>query len=184
MDKTDRAQIDPGFEERRATFHADLLRDDDVGMVVRAHHHIERELKLFIEMAAPSPGRFRKLIYSKRVDVAIQHGLVLDLEGPLRAIGRMRNKLAHELGASVGEGDLKKLYAAFGEVAKKIAQISYARTYTKLGHAERSDQIELLEPKERCAFYFVTIWAAIVAQTLHLRRSLGANKEERPRSPT
>jgi hypothetical protein len=172
MNNTDRLQIDPGFEDRRAAFHADLLRDDDVGMVVRAHQHIERELKLFIEMAAPSPGRFRKLTYSKRVDVAIEHGLIRDLEGPLRAIGRMRNRLAHELGASVGKADPKKLYESFGLVAKNITETSYARTYAKLGPAERPERIELLDPKEQCAFHFVTIWAAIVAQTHHLKRSL------------
>ena len=165
MDEAARLRIDPAFKERQDRFSADLLREDELGMIVRAHLHIENELRAFIQLTARSPGRFKKLTYSKRIDVALEHGLLSELEKPLRAIGSLRNRFAHRLGTTVDQAESETISKALDILAEDIAESSYARTRQKLGAVEMPDRIDLLPPIERVAFYLFTIWAGVVAQT-------------------
>lgn len=171
MTPADRQLIDPSFEKRQEAFHVALLGEDDLGMVMRGQLHIEAELKRFIEATAPSPGRVRKLSYAKRIDVALEHGLAADLEAPLRAVGRLRNRFAHRLGMVLSHDQVMKLHEAFDGFAKEVSDSSYARTCTALAREGRPDRLDRLDPKERCAFLFVTIWIGIAAHAHHRQRA-------------
>jgi hypothetical protein len=166
-----RSEIDPTFEARRDELHHALLSDSDLQMILHGQIHIEDELKHFIEVAAPSPGKFRKLSYNKRVDVAVRHGLQFGLDEPLRAIGRLRNRFAHEI-TGISDADPTALDQAFSALSKEITGSCYTKTREKLGPTGRPERIDLLSPKDQCAFYFVAVWAGLLAQTHHLKRQV------------
>jgi hypothetical protein len=66
------------FKDRNdAFFNALVNQHDDLGLVVRAHLHIEHELREFIISAAPSPKHvdFTKMDFAGAVRLALVLGL-------------------------------------------------------------------------------------------------------------
>jgi hypothetical protein len=94
-----------GFKDRNDAFLNSLLTQDDLGLVVRAHLHIEHELREFIISAAPSPGQVKatELDFDSTVRLALVLGLDSELKPALNAIGNLRNKFAHRLNMTLGE---------------------------------------------------------------------------------
>src|SRR5258708_1065128 len=72
-----------------------LLSEDELGVVVRAHIHIEHELEKFLCAALENPNELGRLEYSARVRLALACGLRADLKGPLNAFGALRNRFSH-----------------------------------------------------------------------------------------
>jgi hypothetical protein len=60
-------------EARTDAFFQMLNGEDDLGMVIRAHIHIEHELREFILATAPNPGeiKFSDYDYAKTLQLAL-----------------------------------------------------------------------------------------------------------------
>lgn len=66
-----------GIEKRDAAFFEALSGEDDLGMVIRGHIHIEHELQEFIIAAAPRPSEIRlsDFDYAGKLRLALALGL-------------------------------------------------------------------------------------------------------------
>lgn len=66
-----------GLAERDKAFYEALRGEDDLGMVVRAHIHIEHELRGLITAAAPKPDqvKFSEMDFDATIRLALILGL-------------------------------------------------------------------------------------------------------------
>ena len=93
-------------------FITDLQREDDVGLVLRGHLHIEHQLIELISVLLPYAERcdWGKVSYRAKVELAHGYGLPADLKDLLERIGSIRNDFAHTLTASLSKQSALDLY--------------------------------------------------------------------------
>jgi hypothetical protein len=93
-------------------FFEDLNREDDLGLVVKAHLHIEHQLAEFIQVSMPSPDRcdWTRVGFAAKLEIALGLGLPEHLRKPLEAVGKLRNSFAHNLRYSQAQVDAVALY--------------------------------------------------------------------------
>jgi len=80
-------------------FYDDLAREDDLGLVVKAHLHIEHQLAEFIASFMDSSENcdWSRVGYAAKLELALGLGLPRHLRKPLEAVGKLRNSFAHNL---------------------------------------------------------------------------------------
>ena len=95
-----------------AKFIQDLQREDDVGLVLLGHIHIEHQLIELISEVLPFPDRcdWQKINYATKVALAHSCGLPEQLRETLAKIGRLRNEFAHNLDAAISKKGVLALY--------------------------------------------------------------------------
>jgi len=145
-----------------------LQSEDDLGLVVRAHIHIEHELEQFIKACLPNQKELGRMGYSGRVRLALACGLRPSLKGPLNAIGRLRNDFAHELGTRLVEERINKIYKTFTKHDRDAAAYAY-NNITKQAPAQANRSFAARKARDQFVIYIVTIWAAVVAETMERR---------------
>jgi hypothetical protein len=144
-------------DARIATFIDALNSEDDLGMVVRAHIHIEHELKEFVTAAAPRPDQVKFPDYDGTIRLALVLGLDATLKPALNAIGKLRNKFSHRLGMKLGSQEVNDLFAALSPQHQKMMQEIYKKQGGK--------NIQAAPIAERVRFVFITLVIALRIQT-------------------
>jgi hypothetical protein len=144
-------------DARIATFIDALNSEDDLGMVVRAHIHIEHELKEFVTSAAPRPDQVKFPDYDGTIRLALVLGLDATLKPALNAIGKLRNKFSHRLGMKLGSQEVNDLFAALSPQHQKMMQEIYKKQGGK--------NIQAAPIAERVRFVFITLVIALRTQT-------------------
>jgi hypothetical protein len=85
-------------------FRRHIKTEDPLGMVLRAHLFIERELTIIIEHLLPDPKPTRNWRYATRLDLVeaveiFDHHMIQ----AYRPVGTLRNKAAHNLDQEIDE---------------------------------------------------------------------------------
>jgi hypothetical protein len=157
-----------GLTERQAAFNADLLGEDPLGMVIRAHIHIENQLIEFIEAALAAPDQLKSLNldYAGRVSLALALGLHPEFGKPLRSLGTMRNHFAHRLDAGLGAQEANNLQKALGPHLA-ITLESYRETLLKRG--DQPKRFDQLEPIDRIQLFLVTLWSGVAIAAIKMK---------------
>jgi hypothetical protein len=111
-----------------ARFFADLQREDDVGLILLGHIHIEHQLIELISLALPFPERcdWGKINYATKVSFAHACGLPERLKSPLQKIGRLRNDFAHNLDAALSKDGVLSLYNGLPDLNQAAIKSSCA----------------------------------------------------------
>jgi len=144
-------------DARLATFTDALNSEDDLGMVVRAHIHIEHELREFVTSAAPRPDQVKEMNFDGTIRLALVLGLDATLKPALNAIGNLRNKFSHRLGMKLGSQEVNDLFAALSPQDKKMVQ----EIYKKQG----GNNIQAVPIAERVRFVFIALVVALRTET-------------------
>jgi hypothetical protein len=78
---------------------AHLQNEDAMGAVLRAHLYLEGLLNELLVARVQDPKALDRmnLMYDRKVDLLAALGLKPSLIAPLKAIGKYRNKFAHDL---------------------------------------------------------------------------------------
>jgi len=136
----------------------DLMREDELGMVIRAHIHVEAQLIRLLEALVPYPESLDKmnLDYSQRVNLSIAMGLKPEQAPPLRALGSIRNRFAHRLDSSLNRSDVDNLYNAFSSDDKIIVQQGFDRTNKQMSQ-DNKVKFKMLEPRDQFILMAVTL---------------------------
>jgi hypothetical protein len=89
-----------------------LQREDDVGLVLRGHLHVEHQLIELPSALLPVAERcdWGKISYRAKVELAYGCGLPKDLKELLERLGSMRNGFAHTLDVSLSKQSVLDLY--------------------------------------------------------------------------
>jgi len=156
------------MEAEQKEFFADLVREDELGVVVRAHLRIERALVEVVngELVDHRPLAGMRLDYSGYVCLALavtgnqEHG------DALKAIGKLRNKFAHRLDAKIGNQETAALYKSLGPNSKIVLTTILRKFPTSDG--EKVQKFVDLEPKDRFILIALVIYLSLF-KTIALR---------------
>jgi hypothetical protein len=160
-----------GQAEIDQEFYLALQGEDDLGMVVRAHIHVEHTVRTFITAAAPAPThvKFSAMDYDATVRLALVLGLNSEFQGALGALGALRNKFSHRLDTRIGEEEANNLYAALGAVAKRVVQQSYQQVQRD-EPGKHVDTFKNLVPRDRLLLCLIALRGGILIEVV---RALG-----------
>lgn len=143
------------------SFFKHLMVEDELGVVVRAHIHIEASLNEFIEYMLPFPERLPRLQYESRLRLACALGLQNSHFEALKLLGDMRNGFGHRLNAQLTEEKLNELFSKLPENAQKLTLDSYVLTNQKNGLSQMP-KFSSLSPKERFILIAVVLKSFVV----------------------
>jgi len=164
---------DADFEKRSAAFFAALTGEDDLGVIVRGHIHIEHELRALIEVAAPNASfiDFGELDYVQTVKLALILGLNEEFKAPLTATGTLRNKFSHRLGMKIDVNAAMNLHASFGRSSKEFMRGTYEKLRKQFPDLEKPPIITDSEPLDLVVLCLVTLRSGIVSERMKFERS-------------
>jgi hypothetical protein len=106
-----------------------MAAEDAFGAVVRGVIYIEHELIALAAEVAVYPDAIKgmRLSYSGRVALAVTLGLVPTLQPALDAIGRLRNKYAHDPNFEVTGRDINELTSSLDDNVRRAIDDSVTR---------------------------------------------------------
>jgi hypothetical protein len=152
-----------------------LFGEDELGIVVRAHIHIEARLLELLELLIVDVKHLERmdLDFAQRVNLAVALGLKAEHAPPLLALGTLRNVFAHRLDTQLSEDRVNNLYASLSAGDKEVVQLAYERTKTQLAKRD-APLFKKLSPKER----FMLIAVALRGMLLVAIREIQARRKE------
>lgn len=150
-----------------------LLSEDELGMVVRAHIHLENQLQKFILAAAKNSDevKFSETDYAGTVRLAIVLGLNPKLKPALNAAGRLRNKFSHRLEMKLGEEEAKCLLATLSPSDTHLMHEIYIqlRTTAQSNGKEKAKKRQQASARERVQLFFISIFARLISERHKLK---------------
>jgi hypothetical protein len=104
-----------------------LESEDELGLVVRAHIHIEASLNQFLDGKVVHSSHLKKmqLDYAQKTHLAISLGLLPEYASPLLALGTLRNAFAHHPDTQLTQDRVKALYDSLSSEDKALVQDSH-----------------------------------------------------------
>ena len=147
-------------------FIADLLREDDVGLVLRGQLHVEHQLIELATALLPFANRcdWSKISYRAKVEFAYGCGLPADLKALLEQIGTLRNQFAHTLTASISKQPVLDIYNSLSDRIRDGLKDSYKA----MGKGKLSSPSSL-EPRDLLTLILLNARQATKAATFALR---------------
>ena len=139
-------------------FHAALQGEDELGVVVRAHIHIESRLMNLMELFFSAPDHLSKLVleYEQKVMLAVACGLNPMFASPLKVLGRIRNRFAHRLDSSLDIQQVRSLYEAFSPINKEVIQQAFRNTEDQVAEPTKV-KLENLDAKSQFILLVVAL---------------------------
>ena len=122
-------------------FEAVLKTEDDLGMVIRVHLHVEYHLNQLLELLVPFPDGLKsvKLDFDNRVKLLGALRIKSEFTKIFSALGAMRNKFAHNLDYKLDKSNVINLYETLHFSDKEILQNVYS-------NLRNNDEHKGLEP--------------------------------------
>jgi hypothetical protein len=146
-------------------FYKDISQDNSLSVVIRAAIHVEQEVNKLIRATVHDPKAFDRMdiTYFQRMEFAVVLGLQPRFLSPLKALGMIRNKFAHQIRPDVTKSDADAFYASFSAEEKTIIQDVYSRQLKKgIYTTKRPTRMSDLDPLERFTLYAATLRSAII----------------------
>ena len=153
-------QIDQAFCEH-------LTVDDTLGVVVRAHIHVEASLTQFVEALIPRPEKLSHLTYASRLRLAVALGLREDYFDALLILGELRNQFAHKLEAGLDDLTVKKLYAKLPPDGRDVTLQAYENTTRQRAEADPRPPFDALSARDRFVLIAVVLKSMTAAAAHH-----------------
>lgn len=101
---------------------AHITSEDALGAVVRGHLYIEELVNVMLAVKVvdtQSPAKL-DLTYANKVDLLCALGFKKSLVPPLKAIGKLRNRFAHDLEIKMQDETVANLYATFDKFESRV----------------------------------------------------------------
>ncbi|MFA0718964.1 hypothetical protein AB4622_23525 [Vibrio splendidus] len=121
--------LDESFKEA-------LFADDDLGSVIRVHLHIEHYVNEILSIIVPYSDDLKplQLDYFGKVNLLSAMGYNPERLKVLLALGKMRNKFAHDLNYKLDSSNVDNLYETLDVKSKEILQNSHNKIRAKTEH--------------------------------------------------
>lgn len=140
-------KVDPSFYQI-------LTAEDELGVVIRAHIHLEASILDFLEATVLKPKLLPRLPYEGKLRLACALGLDQDYFDSLKALGDLRNQFGHNLQAALSNVTVNELYAKLPTIGKEVTLGTYAKTI--VGHDD-VPAFDSLSPKDRFVLMAVVL---------------------------
>jgi hypothetical protein len=151
---------------------AHLNEDDPFGMVIRGHLYTDFGLNTLLETALRNPEAvdLSRLTFPTKVSLAVGIGVFAPEEAaPFLKFNALRNRLAHDLKAPIGERQVNELFGAMPTNMRGILEATHATA-----NASQEPQVRL----ERFLTMLAEIVAVLCALAERRRGHILAKKEE------
>lgn len=160
---TDKPQLDTEFIQV-------LTGEDELGIVIRAHTHIEASLNELLELMVPYPKFIDEmnLPYAQKARLACALGVKKQHLPPLLVMGKLRNTFAHSLNAKLTKERVDELYNCLSKDDRTVVHMSYERTKTQMLR-ERGPDFRKLDPRDQFILMAVSLKALIVIAVREIR---------------
>ena len=143
-------------------FYSHLTAEDELGVVVRAHIHIEASIIDFVRARVPFPDDLPRLQYEARLRLAIALGLKPQYFESLKLFGDIRNTFGHNLDATLAETRINELFSKLPKEAQEITLKAYVMIVEQRGGKDTL-RFAQLSPRDRFILMSVTLKNYIVA---------------------
>lgn len=161
----DRPELDESF--RKA-----LLGEDELGMVLRAHIHVEASLNNLLQLVIPLPQHLPSLRYRQRVELACAMGLKSQYRSALIVLGEIRNDFAHKVDSRLSEEKVTRLYKAFTSEGQTLLQMSYEASKSRM-LIESGPSFSDLQPRNRFIIMALVLKSMLVAAVFAVNKKNG-----------
>ena len=156
-------RADDAFDKE---FFDTLSNEDDLGVVVRSHLHIEYKLKKFLEELIPHPdglniGSLANLRYEQLVDLSIAFGIRPNIVSPIKKLGQLRNRFSHELRGNLSKSEIMEFRGTFDSDSLDRLEDLYQSTKSTLSEKPPQNIINLPE-KELFIIHMVGLYRDLV----------------------
>ncbi|WP_104040651.1 hypothetical protein [Vibrio hyugaensis] len=142
-----------------------LHHEDDLGAVIRVHLHLETYVNKIIDLLVYSPEDLKPigLDYFGKVHLIIALGADPQSLKVLLALGRMRNKFAHDLNYKLDRSNVKNLYETLSSDLKEMLQSSHNKARNR-SEFQSVDKFEKLSPKSQ--FILISVFVKIMLERI------------------
>lgn len=122
-----------------------LFGEDELGVVIRAHIHIEARVYTLLESLIPFPGKLPKLRFDQVLNLVCALGLRDTFIGGIKELGNIRNRFGHQLDTKLTAGRVENILDNMSEEDSEILLRGY-----EMGEiAEINSPFESLNPKSK-----------------------------------
>lgn len=143
-------------------FTSALNKEDDLGMVIRAHIHIEHRLERYLALVVPHYEKYRTQItpdYETKINLALAMGLPEELRSVLKSLGTLRNRFAHQPNQSLKETDADNVYKALSSAQKDLFQKTFKATSEQFAWPEK--KVSQLATERKLGLLFLFAWSSL-----------------------
>ncbi|MFH1769229.1 MAG: hypothetical protein ABH833_01005 [Parcubacteria group bacterium] len=146
------------------SFSSALLHEDDLGSVIRVHLHVEFHVNEILNILTPYPEDLKplQLDYDGKVNLICALGVQPKYKPIVSALGKMRNKFAHNPFYRLDKSEVNNLYKALESTDREILQESHEKTRKTSGPVEIRPYKEL-SPKDQFILIAVVIRNIVLA---------------------
>lgn len=139
-----------------------LDAEDALGMVIRAHIHIESMLIGLVEREIKNPEFMPKgLRYEQRVSLACALGLRGDVHPALRALGEIRNAFGHKPDTRLDRPMVAKLLNAFSQDHKDAIAAFHEDLYSIAESGVKNKRLNEASPREQFISCVLHLYAVL-----------------------
>lgn len=146
-----------------------LVSEDALGAVVRGHLHLEGLVNGMLCQKVNDTSALSRLnlSYEKKIDLLAALGFKESLVAPLKAIGRLRNKFAHDLNTKMQKDVIDNLYASLGNFENKV--LDFSRTNLDWEELRAVNGIiEEMDIRSRFALWIVFLHSMLFLENMRL----------------
>jgi hypothetical protein len=154
-------------------FLASLFGEDELGVVVRAHIHIEAQLNELLRHLVPEPSFLPRLRFEQRVNLAVALGLFEAALGPLKKLGDIRNAFGHKLKVSLTREMVDDLWSTFTPEHKAIVLGAHEAARKALPD-KRLPDFDQLGPRDKFISIAVSLDKMLLSSQLEAKRNTSA----------
>lgn len=155
-------------EDRR--FYAQLSGNDPLSIVILSVAYIDVEVTGLLDTVVVNPKALRdvQLDYHGKIALAVALGFDPRFRTPLNALGKIRNKFAHQTDAALTETDAGNLFKALHSDEKQMVQVHYERLRARFeGETPRPKRFKDLSPLDQFVLIAITLRGALKVTRMH-----------------
>lgn len=148
------------MNKRDKQFFSDLAHEDNIGLVLRGHLHVEHQLIRFISNQLLYPERidWGKINYSGKVELALACGLDIDIHPGLAYLETLRNRFASSLNAAIDSNWVLNAYIGLPQSIKNDVELAYKGLGKRI-----DDETATLDTRNLLVLIFLCVANAVKA---------------------
>ncbi len=144
-------------------FQKALFNEDELGSVIRVHLHVEYHVNEIIEKLVPYSVKLKpiNLDYDGKVNLICALGVKPEYKTILCALGKMRNKFAHNPFYNLTKSEVSNLYESLSAQGKDVLQKAHNMTRKQAEH-KKVKPYKNLKPRDQFVLIAVVIRSMII----------------------
>jgi len=138
--------------------------EDELGVVIRAHLHVESLVHQYIaaKVFDVKPLKKLRLDFDIWVDIACALGLPSEVAPGVKSLGGLRNKFAHRPGQVLTRESVGALYETLSPRSKAAAQHSYKNLVDRA--EDKRPSFREVDPKTKFCLIAISVYANLLIE--------------------